>query len=144
MCPLIQSDLWLVQSSRAALCCDGLLSAPSYCSFDAIVQFNALSKEMIRRITAKELREISGREGFPRNNLRLELDDEVIEHLISAGFDQRYGARPLQRTIERLVVAPLARYLLAHPEAKGAGLFLSLDREKKTLTCNQSSGSLRK
>jgi ATP-dependent Clp protease ATP-binding subunit ClpC len=111
---------------------------------DAIVQFNALSKEMMRRITAKELSEISGREGFLRNDLRLEWDDEVIEHLISAGFDQRYGARPLQRTIERLVVAPLARYLLAHPEAKGAGLFLSLDREKKTLTCNQSSGSLRK
>jgi ATP-dependent Clp protease ATP-binding subunit ClpC len=111
---------------------------------DAIVQFDALSKEMMRRITAKELREISGREGFLRNDLRLEWDDEVIEHLISAGFDQRYGARPLQRTIERLVVAPLARYLLAHPEAKGAGLFLSLDREKKTLTCNQSSGSLRK
>jgi ATP-dependent Clp protease ATP-binding subunit ClpC len=111
---------------------------------DAVVQFNELSKEMMSRITAKELREISGREGFLRNDLRLEWDDEVIEHLISAGFDQRYGARPLQRTIERLVVAPLARHLLAHPELKGASLYLSLDREKKTLICKQSSGSLRK
>jgi ATP-dependent Clp protease ATP-binding subunit ClpC len=66
----------------------------------------------------------------------------VIEHLKTAGFDQRYGARPLQRAIERLVVAPLARYLLAHPELRGASLTLSLDEEKKTLTCHQSSVSL--
>jgi ATP-dependent Clp protease ATP-binding subunit ClpC len=103
---------------------------------DAIVQFNALSQEMMRRITSKELSEISRREGFLRNDLQLAWDDEVIEHLISTGFDQRYGARPLQRTIERLVVAPLARYLLAHPELRGASLLLSLDREKKTLTFN--------
>ncbi len=111
---------------------------------DAVVQFHPLSREMMLRITAKELREISGREGFLRNDLRLEWDDEVIEYLVKAGFDQRYGARPLQRTVEKLVVAPLARYLLAHPELKGASLLLSLDRENKTLTCNQSSVSLRK
>ncbi len=100
---------------------------------DAIVQFNSLTKEMMRQITVKELREISLREGLQKNDLRLEWNEELIEQLIAAGFDQRYGARPLQRTIETLVVAPLARYLLAHPELKGISLLISLDVEKRPI-----------
>ncbi|MCI0660494.1 MAG: AAA family ATPase, partial [Acidobacteria bacterium] len=100
---------------------------------DAIVQFNSLTKEMMRQITVKELREISLREGLQKNDLRLEWNEELIEQLIAAGFDQRYGARPLQRTIETLVVAPLARYLLAHPELKGTSLLISLDVEKRPI-----------
>ncbi|MDX2032646.1 MAG: AAA family ATPase [Blastocatellia bacterium] len=94
---------------------------------DAVVQFNALSKEMMRAITAKELREIADREGLRKNNLSLTCADELVEHLIRAGFDQRYGARPLQRTIESLIVAPLAKYLLAHPGLKNRTLTLTLD-----------------
>ena len=94
---------------------------------DAIVQFNSLSKEMMRQITAKELGEIAAREGLQRNNLRLVWSEDLIERLIKSGFDQRYGARPLQRTIETLVVAPLARHLLANPDLKNSVMRISLD-----------------
>lgn len=97
---------------------------------DAVVQFNSLSKEMMRAITAKELREIADREGLRKNNLKLACAEELIEHLIRAGFDQRYGARPLQRTIESLIVAPLAKYLLAHPSLKNRTLSLDLDPDR--------------
>jgi ATP-dependent Clp protease ATP-binding subunit ClpC len=96
---------------------------------DAIVQFNSLSKEMMRSITAKELGEIGTREGLRKNNLRLEWSEDFVEHLIRAGFDQRYGARPLQRTIETLVVAPLAKFLLSRPALKNAVLQMELDSE---------------
>src|SRR5262249_30880983 len=79
---------------------------------DAVVQFNALSKSMMRRITTKELSEIAARDGLQRKNLRLLWSEPLVDELIAAGFDQRYGARPLQRTIETMVVAPLAKYLL--------------------------------
>jgi ATP-dependent Clp protease ATP-binding subunit ClpC len=94
---------------------------------DAVVQFNSLSKEMMRRITAKELGEIAAREGLQRNNLRLEWSEELIERLIKSGFDQRYGARPLQRTIETMVVAPLAKHLLANPNLRNSVLQISFD-----------------
>lgn len=102
---------------------------------DAVVQFNPLSPEMMRQITAKELRELAAREGLQRHNLRLEWHEDLIEHLISVGFDHRYGARPLQRTIEAAVVAPLAKYLLTRPDLKNATLRLSLDEEKQ-LCCS--------
>ncbi len=94
---------------------------------DSIVQFNSLSKEMMRQITAKELGEIAAREGLQRNNLKLVWSEDLIEHLIKSGFDQRYGARPLQRTIEAMVVAPLAKHLLASPDLKNSVLRISLD-----------------
>jgi ATP-dependent Clp protease ATP-binding subunit ClpC len=42
-----------------------------------------------------------------------------LQRLAQAGFDPRYGARPLQRAIEEILVAPLSRFLLEHPECKG-------------------------
>ena len=36
-------------------------------------------------------------------------------------LERRHGARPLQRTIERRVVTPLARWLVEHPEIRGRG-----------------------
>jgi ATP-dependent Clp protease ATP-binding subunit ClpC len=101
---------------------------------DAIVQFNSLSKEMMRQITVKELRQISRREGLQKKNLQLEWTEDLIEHLLATGFDQRYGARPLQRTVESFVVKPLARFLLAHPQLNGITLLLSLD-EGRNLRC---------
>lgn len=104
---------------------------------DAVVQFNSLSKEMMRQITAKELGEIAAREGLQRNNLRLVWSEELIERLIAAGFDQRYGARPLQRTIETMVVAPLAKHLLANPDLKNTTLRISAGEDGLAIAVGQ-------
>ncbi len=80
---------------------------------DAIIAFEPLRRDTIVRLVVRELESIQQREGIARSNLRLTWNAAVIEHLASAGVDLRYGARPLQRAIERLVVAPLARYLLS-------------------------------
>lgn len=97
---------------------------------DAVVSFNALSQQDILAITRKELNELVEREGFAKRNLRLEWSLALVEHLAESGYDARLGARPLQRNIERAVVVPLARWLLAHPEAVDRTLQLELSAEK--------------
>jgi ATP-dependent Clp protease ATP-binding subunit ClpC len=82
---------------------------------DGVVTFQPLRPETIHAITRKELEEIGRREGFARAGLRLAWSDRLVALLAREGFDARYGARPLQRVLERRVVAPLAKYLLAHP-----------------------------
>jgi ATP-dependent Clp protease ATP-binding subunit ClpC len=94
---------------------------------DAVVTFRPLGPETILAITRKELAEIGRREGLARANLRLTWTDQLESHLAKAGFDARYGARPLQRTLETLVVTPLARYLLEHPDLKDAQVCADLD-----------------
>jgi ATP-dependent Clp protease ATP-binding subunit ClpC len=86
---------------------------------DAVVTFHPLGPETIRAITRKELAAIAAREGLQRAGLSIRWSERLVEHLAKVGFDARYGARPLQRTIEREVVAPLAKWLLERP-ARGA------------------------
>jgi ATP-dependent Clp protease ATP-binding subunit ClpA len=81
---------------------------------DSVVYFNAINSEDLRRITLKELRTLSSREGFTKRNLELVFDETLVDHLVSIGFDKRYGARPLQRAIEQAIVKPMSYWLLEH------------------------------
>jgi ATP-dependent Clp protease ATP-binding subunit ClpC len=82
---------------------------------DGVVTFHPLGPETIRAITRKELAAIADREGLSRRGLTIRWSDRLVEHLANVGFDARYGARPLQRTVERTVVAALAKWLLDRP-----------------------------
>ncbi|MBA3947183.1 MAG: AAA family ATPase [Herpetosiphonaceae bacterium] len=79
---------------------------------DRIIAFRPLSLESMALITRRELGKLLMREGIVRRNLLVEIDDAVIEQLLRAGFHPLYGARPLQREIERMVILPLARLLV--------------------------------
>lgn len=82
---------------------------------DAVVTFDPLSPDTVKAIARKELADLAKREGFTARNIRLTWSDALVDHLAKEGFDPHYGARPLQRTIEKEVVAPLARYLVENP-----------------------------
>ena len=95
---------------------------------DAIANFSPLKEETIRLIVEKELKELENREGIKKRRLKVSWSNELVDHLAAAGFDERYGARPLQRTIEQLVIGPLARYLLEN-KAQGQ-LHIDIDDKK--------------
>jgi ATP-dependent Clp protease ATP-binding subunit ClpC len=82
---------------------------------DAVVTFDPLTQDHVRQIALKELQELSEREGLAAAGLKLAWSDTLLEKLIRDGYDHRFGARPLQRALERLVVTPLAKWRLAHP-----------------------------
>ena len=79
---------------------------------DAVVTFRPLLPASVKAITRRELDAIAAREGLVRAGVRVRWSEALVDHLAAVGFDARYGARPLQRAIEREVVAPLARWLL--------------------------------
>lgn len=82
---------------------------------DAVVTFDPLTKEHVREIALKELHELSEREGLAATGVKLVWDAALLEKLVVDGYDHRFGARPLQRALERLVVTPLAKWRLEHP-----------------------------
>ena len=89
---------------------------------DGVVMFNSLGKENIREICIKELNDLKHREGFSKRNLDLEFSEVVIDYLSETGFDEKYGARPLQRVIEQNVISPIANWLLDHPKLENSKL----------------------
>lgn len=105
---------------------------------DGVVVFGSLSQEDILAITRKELDELRQREGFAKRRIDIDFSPRVVSHIASVGFDPRYGARPLQRAIERLLVTPIAKWLLQHPETEDCRLWadyqdhaLSIEQQAK-------------
>ena len=86
---------------------------------DRVLPFHALDPETVRRIARRELGRLLMREGITRRRLLVEIDDAVVERLAESGFHPHYGARPLQREIERAVIQPLARLIVEQRPSAG-------------------------
>ena len=91
---------------------------------DAVVPYKGLGRDSVERITRKELAAMSAREGLSGRGVSVEFTDELVAELARTGFDARYGARPLQRAIERAVTPALAAFLLGNPELRGGSVRL--------------------
>jgi len=92
---------------------------------DHIVTFSPLSRAAIRAIAQKELQEVVKREGLAARGLRLKWNEDLVDLLCSKGYDERYGARPLLRAIDSIVVTPLSRLLVDDPELCDCTLVVS-------------------
>lgn len=76
------------------------------------VIFNRLTKKEIRKIVDLRLDEVQKRLHHNGRNVFIECTDEVKDYLGDAGYSPAYGARPLQRLIEREVLNRLAVLIL--------------------------------
>ncbi len=77
---------------------------------DEIIVFNALSKEVIKDILDKIIRDLEKR--LPKN-IKLNISTNAKEYLIENGYDINYGARPLKRIVNRTLETLLAKKLLS-------------------------------
>jgi len=77
---------------------------------DESIVFNPLTNEDLKRIVHLQLAEV--RERLEEHKISVELTPAAIEFLITKGFHEDYGARPLRRAIERFIEDPLAEHLL--------------------------------
>ena len=108
---------------------------------DHILVFHALDQKDMRRIAQRELGKLYRREGLLERDLLLEVDDGVIDLLLERGFDPKYGARPLKRAIEELLVRPIARSLLAGAERRFQLLRIARAGNEITLACEETESS---
>jgi ATP-dependent Clp protease ATP-binding subunit ClpC len=86
---------------------------------DDIIVFKSLTKENLREIVQLEIAEVVKR--LSEKDLKIELPEDALELIIEKGFDPVYGARPLKRTIQRLLEDPLAEAVISG-QYKGTGV----------------------
>ncbi|KAJ3087840.1 chaperone ATPase hsp78 [Quaeritorhiza haematococci] len=81
---------------------------------DDIIVFNRLSRSALRDIVDVRLREIQHRlyEGQQHRKILLDVDEAAKKWLADAGYDPIYGARPLNRVIQKCLLNPLAKYII--------------------------------
>ncbi|HXJ55585.1 MAG TPA: AAA family ATPase [Verrucomicrobiae bacterium] len=76
---------------------------------DRIIQFRPLSLQVAEQIARREIDLMLQRSGIRRRHLTIEVDPAVLSLLIREGYSPHFGARPLKRTIERMLLLPVAR-----------------------------------
>src|SRR5919109_819657 len=77
---------------------------------DEVIVFHSLTQEDVKRIVDLMTRRV--REQLKGKDLEIELTDEAKTLLAEKGYDPALGARPLRRTIQRMVEDPLSEKLL--------------------------------
>ncbi|MCS7296681.1 MAG: ATP-dependent chaperone ClpB [Bacteroidia bacterium] len=89
---------------------------------DEIVLFEPLTPELLRQIVILQLKQVRRR--LEEQNVLLEWESDVVDYLAEVGYDVQFGARPLKRTIQQLILNPLAEKLLKGEIPTGGGVFL--------------------
>jgi ATP-dependent Clp protease ATP-binding subunit ClpC len=77
---------------------------------DEIIVFRALTRDQVHDITKLLLDKVTRR--MHAQHIEVSFTDEAVSLLAERGFDPEFGARPLRRTIQRLVENELSRMLL--------------------------------
>ncbi len=87
---------------------------------DAIVQFSALSIEVVKTVVDKFLTELQAQ--LDEKRVTLEVDDAARDWLAREGYDEKMGARPMQRLIQEKIKRQLAEDLLFGELSSGGGV----------------------
>jgi ATP-dependent Clp protease ATP-binding subunit ClpB len=99
-----------------------------------MVVFKALSEEQLEQIVEIQLGRV--RERLTDRHITLELTPAARRHLVHAGYDPVYGARPLKRAIQRELETPLARKILAGELHDGEVVIADYDERAGMLVLN--------
>jgi len=107
---------------------------------DEVIVFHPLGRSEMRNILDLMLER--GKEKIAAQGYILELDDDAKDFLLDKGFDPQYGARPLQRVIQRYLEDPLAEEILTkhvvhRPGEAVTKIWVTLDKENKRLNFEQ-------
>jgi len=94
---------------------------------DEIIIFNNLGREEIKSIVEIQLKRL--RQNLASRKMALEITDAAKALLADKGYDPVYGARPLKRTIQRLIQDPLAVKILEGEFKEGDRVKIDADRD---------------
>jgi ATP-dependent Clp protease ATP-binding subunit ClpB len=103
---------------------------------DEIVIFNPLGKEQLGRIVGLLLKNVE--KLLAERQITLALTPAAEELLLREGYDPAYGARPLRRTIQRLIQDPLALQILEGKVLPGDHIRVDRDGQKDAMRFERS------
>ncbi len=92
---------------------------------DAIVQFGALTEEVIEQVVHKFIAELQAQ--LDDRKVSIELDDHAMQWLAKRGYDKTMGARPMARLIQDAIKRPLADAILFGDLAGGGSVLVTVD-----------------
>ncbi|MBC1440168.1 ATP-dependent Clp protease ATP-binding subunit [Listeria innocua] len=93
---------------------------------DSVIEFKSLEKDDLVQIIDLMLVDLNTM--LAQEGVTIDVSKEVKEHLIELGYDPKFGARPLRRTIQEHLEDAIADSLIDQPEAKKLNATLNDDK----------------
>jgi ATP-dependent Clp protease ATP-binding subunit ClpA len=107
---------------------------------DEVIVFHALTESDLERIVGLLVADLAHR--LAAQDIELQLTEAAQALLVREGTDPAYGARPLKRTIVRLVENPLARAIVAGEFKPGDTVVADADPVSGTLVFSTASNTV--
>jgi ATP-dependent Clp protease ATP-binding subunit ClpB len=101
---------------------------------DCVLNFKHLGKEVHKKLIQRQVDVLNQR--LHSKDLVITLDDQLVGELLERGFDDQYGARPLQSVFQKMVTVPLSKLLLAGKLPQGQILGQYRENEVTFATAN--------
>ena len=98
---------------------------------DEIIIFNSLTKEVVNNILDKIIIDTENR--LKDKNLHLTVTDKAKEYIIESSYDEKYGARPIKRFVQRNVETLIANAIINDQIKYGSTIKIDLKDNKLTL-----------
>jgi len=98
---------------------------------DGIITFNKLSKDDMVNVVNKFIDEL--RNQVKQKSIRIKINKDAINWLITNGFDSKMGARPLNRIIDKEIKRDLAKLMLFGDLQSGGVLSITVKNDKLQL-----------
>lgn len=92
---------------------------------DELIVFHSLTKPVLRDITQIQLDNVVKR-CAEQMNIQLSVEPEVVDFILEKGFDPKYGARPIRRTVQTYVEDYLAEEILEGTVKEGGNATLCI------------------
>lgn len=99
---------------------------------DEVIIFNPLTKKLLKQIVNIQLGRM--KKYIKDKNIDLRLTENAKEHFADIGFDPVYGARPLKRVMQKMVLNELARKILDGSFSEGDTVEVDFEDSKMTFT----------
>lgn len=83
---------------------------------DSIIPFNQLKKEDVLEIA--KIMVVDLENGLKEHSIELKISESVLNWIAEKGYDEKYGARPLYRTITKYIEDPIADFLIENDDTR--------------------------
>ena len=98
---------------------------------DEIIIFNSLTKDVIYDILNKIIKDIEYR--LRDKNIKINVTDKAKEFIVNASYDEKYGARPIKRYVQRNVETLIAEAIINDKISFGSTITIYVDCDKLIL-----------
>lgn len=102
---------------------------------DDVVVFSPLTKQQIKEIVTMQLARLQAT--LTKQDVQLKVGERAVEWLAEKGYDPAYGARPVKRTIQRELVNPLSKAIIAGEVTAQSVIHVDYDGKHALTFANQ-------